>query len=295
MKHQWQNSSSPRLSAYLLPNGNLLRIGDVATGLFDSGGKGGAIEELDWTGNAVWNLSYSDETKTLHHDIEPLSNGNVLALTWEDRETIWSEVIVEIQKTGSEGGNVVWRWHVFDHLEELGLDPSQANLEDWLHLNSIDYSQASNQILVSSRSMNQLWIINKDDGSVATISSVALTGQHDAKWIDDSNAASNITLYDNGSSFSRALELDPEMHSILFSYGNSASEFFYSSRISGVQRLGNGNTLICSGVDGLIIEVDSEGNKLREYVSSFGSASPMGQSANLFRAEKYPTAYTPFF
>lgn len=295
VKHQWENSSSPGLSAYLLPSGNLLRTGNVATGFFTSGGKGGVIEELDWNGSAVWSLSYNDEAKSLHHDIEPMANGNVLALTWEDRETIWSEVIVEIEKTGSEGGNVVWRWDVFDHLDELGLNPNQANTEDWLHLNSIDYNQASNQVLVSSRSMNQLWIINKDDGSVATISSVALSGQHDAKWIDDSNSASNITLYDNGSSFSRSLELDPQMSSILFSYGNSDSEFFYSSRISGVQRLSNGNTLICAGVDGLIIEIDSAGNRLREYVSSFGSTTPMGESTSLFRAEKYATAYTPFF
>ena len=109
VKHQWQNSSSPRLSAYLLPKGNLLRTGDVATGLFDSGGKDGAIEELDWDGKAVWNLSCSDATKTLHRYIEPL-------------------------------GIVVWRWDVFDHLDELGLEPNQANTEDWLHLNSIVYN-----------------------------------------------------------------------------------------------------------------------------------------------------------
>ncbi|MBL4571745.1 MAG: hypothetical protein JKY86_01555 [Gammaproteobacteria bacterium] len=61
---------------------------------------------------------------------------------------------------------------------------------------------------------------------MATISSVAMTGQHDAKWIDDSSSASNITFYDNGSSssFSRSLELDPQMNSILFSYGNSEFE-----------------------------------------------------------------------
>ncbi|MBL4571746.1 MAG: aryl-sulfate sulfotransferase [Gammaproteobacteria bacterium] len=101
-----------------MPNGNLWRTGNVATGFFTSGGKGGVVEELDRNGNAIWSLSYNDETKSLHHDIEPLANGNVLALTWEDREIIWSEVIVEIEKTGSEGGNVVSRWDVFDHLDE---------------------------------------------------------------------------------------------------------------------------------------------------------------------------------
>ncbi|PCJ27477.1 MAG: hypothetical protein COA96_02975 [SAR86 cluster bacterium] len=293
--HQWESTSSPKLSAYLLASGNLLRTGNVATGFFDSGGKGGAIEELDWDGNTVWNFEYSDEDKTLHHDIELLPNGNILALSWEDRGNIWAEVIVEIEKTGSDQGEVVWRWDIFDHLDELGLNSDSATTEDWIHLNSIDYNHASNQILVSSRSHDQIWLINKDDGSVAAISSVQLSGQHDAKWIDDKNAESNITVFDNGDSFSRALELNSAMNSVVFSYGNNDSEFFYSSRISSVQRLANNNTFICSGIDGLIIEIDSAGNKLREYVNAFGGNSPVGIQTDLFRAEKYPTGYTPYF
>ena len=294
VKNQWQNNSNPRLSAYLLPNGHLLRTGEMPTGYFDSGGKGGVIEELDWNGNAVWSFNYSDQAKTLHHDIEALPNGNVLALSWEDRGTIWSEVIVEIEKTGSDNGKIVWRWDVFDHLLALGLDPSTSNSKDWLHLNSIDYNHATNQILVSSRSKNQLWIINKESGEIAAISSVELTGQHDAQWIGN-NAQSNITVFDNGNNFSRALELNSKMDTIVFSYGNSASEFFFSNRISGVQRLANGNTQICVGIGGLIIEVDSAGNKVREYQNVLGGQLPAGPSTDLFRAEKYPTNFTPFF
>lgn len=295
VKHQWQNSDKPRLSAYLQPNGNLIRAGELSTGFFDSGGKGGIIEELDWEGNAVWNFNYSDQSKSLHHDIEPLPNGNVLALSWEDRGGIWSEVIVEIEKTGSAGGNIVWRWDVFDHLSELVLDPNSATSEDWIHLNSIDYNQASDQILVGSRSKNQLWIINKDTGSVAAVSTISLTGQHDAKWIDDNNAQSTITVFDNGNEFSRALELNAQMSSILFSYGNSDSEFFYSDRLSSTQRLANGNTLICLGVGGKIIEVDSAGEKVREFSNVFGEKASMSVNTNLFRAEKYTTNFTPFF
>jgi len=295
IKHQWQSDTPPRLSTYLLANGNLLRSGNVSTGFFDSGGKGGLIEELDWDGNLVWHFEYSDDVKSLHHDIEPLPNGNVLALSWELRDDLWSEVIAEISKLGSDAGEVVWRWDVFDHLDELGLDSSSATSEDWIHLNSIDFNHASRQILLSSRSHNQLWVINKDDGSVAATSSVMLTGQHDAKWIDDQYASSNITVFDNGSSFSRALEIDSTLQTIIFSYGNADSEFFYSPRISGTQRLANGNTLICSGVGGLIIELDSAGNKIREVVNSYGGASPKGTVTDIFRAEKYATGFTAYF
>lgn len=295
IKHQWQNDTSPGLSVYLLPSGNLLRTGNDNNGHFDAGGKGGFITEQDWDGNLLWEFTYSDEEKALHHDIELLPNGNILALTWEDRGDIWSEVIIEIEKTGSSGGNIVWRWDVFDHLSELGLDPDTATMEDWIHLNSVDYNQASNQILVSSRSHNQLWIINKDDGSVAKMSSVEMTGQHDAKWIDDTDASSTITVYDNGSVFSRSLELNPNMGKILFRYGNNGDNYFFSERVSGTQRLSNGNTLICSGNEGRIVEVDAEGNKVREYFNTYGGTTPMGTVTGMFRAEKYPTGYTPYF
>lgn len=295
IKHQWETSASPRLSAYLMASGNLLKTSNVNTGFFDSGGKGGAIQELDWEGNEVWNFSYSDESKTLHHDIEPLSNGNILALSWEDRGDIWSEVMIEIQKTGDQSGSVVWSWDVFNHLDELGLNPNSANTDDWLHLNAIDYNYSTDQVMVSSRAMDQIWIINKADGSVARVSSVPLSGQHDAKWIDDRSATSNITVYDNGATFSRALELNPQLSDVVFSYGNDSDEFFFSSRISGTQRLANGNTLICSGVDGLIIEVDSEGTKLREHQNILGSNTLRGVSTSIFRAEKYPSNYTPYF
>ena len=39
IKHQWQSDTPPRLSAYLLAGGNLLRTGNVNSGFFDSGGK----------------------------------------------------------------------------------------------------------------------------------------------------------------------------------------------------------------------------------------------------------------
>jgi len=295
IKHQWDTSRSPRLSAYLLPNGHLLRTGALNTGYFDSGGKGGVIEEFDWEGNLVWDFEYSDENKTLHHDMELLPNGNILALSWEQRDGIWAEVIIEIEKTGNSGGNVVWSWDIFDHEQEMGLDSSNANNEDWVHLNALDYNVATDQIMISSRAHSTIWILNKADGSVAARSSVDLSGQHDAKWIDDRRADSNITVFNNGTGFSRAQELSPELDSVIFSYGNADTEFFFSQRISGVQRLGNGNTLICVGMEGVILELDINGNRIREYVNTYGESTPNGFSSAIFRAEKYPTGYTPYF
>jgi len=293
--HQWSSEFSPGLSAYLLSDGSLLKTGSDNSGYFNEGGKGGYIEEMDWNGNITWQYKYSDESKSLHHDIELLPNGNILALSWEVKGDIWTEVIIEIEKLSDNEGYIVWSWDIWDHLDELGLDSSSAKTEDWIHLNSIDYNLASNQIMVSSRSHNQVWIINKDDSSIATISSIDMYGQHDAKWIDDMDANSNITIFDNGQNYSRSLEVDPSLSNIIWSYGNADSEFFYGSHISGTLRLDNGNTIVCNGVDGVIFELDSSDNKLWEYTNSYGSTTPKGTITSIFRAEKYASSYTPYF
>ena len=89
--HRWRSDRGISYS-YLLPNGNLLlRTGPAgqevsflqhpATELLPRGGRtvSGAILELDWDGNVVWEYRYP----LLHHDFERLPNGNTLVLAWE--------------------------------------------------------------------------------------------------------------------------------------------------------------------------------------------------------------------
>lgn len=47
---------------------------------------------------------------------------------------------------------------------------------------------------------------------------------------------------------------------------------FFSGHISGAERLANGNTLICSGEQGRIFEVDAGGKTVWEYVNPYGGA-----------------------
>ena len=79
----------PGLSAYLLDDGHLLRSGRPASPFF--GGLGGLIEKLDWHGNVVASFLYSNDQHCQHHDIEPLPNGNVLLIAWEQRS--WTEAV----------------------------------------------------------------------------------------------------------------------------------------------------------------------------------------------------------
>ena len=74
----WNSHYEPGQSVYLLENGHLLHCCLVKGPGSIGGGEGGRLEEYDWDGNLVWEYNCSDNNKMMHHDIEPLPNGNVL-------------------------------------------------------------------------------------------------------------------------------------------------------------------------------------------------------------------------
>ncbi len=134
----WTSQYPPGQSAYLLPNGDLMRAAmtrnpNINTG----GGDGGRIEECDWDGNLVWSLDYSTDQHMQHHDFVALANGNILMLVCEKKSYqeaimagfdpmkiqsgrtqgyILPDSVIEIKPTKPIGGTVVWEWHVWDHL-----------------------------------------------------------------------------------------------------------------------------------------------------------------------------------
>jgi len=76
---------------------------------------------------------YSNRHHVQHHDIEPMPNGNVMLLAWERKTTreglmagrdpkllaatgLWPEHLVEIRPLRPKGGEIVWEWHLWDHL-----------------------------------------------------------------------------------------------------------------------------------------------------------------------------------
>jgi hypothetical protein len=256
----WTSTYNPGLSCYLLSDGTLLRTGVVQSQTFNAGGHGGVIEKIDWNGNVIWTYFISDATNWQHHDVKALPNGNILVIAWESKTntqaiakgrnpmlvptTLWSEQILEIQPTGATGGNVVWEWHLWDHLIQdfdstkpdfgaVNTNPQLLNINynatagnsDWIHLNSIDYNVALDQILVSSRVLNEIWVIDHSTSSSEAAShtggnsgnggdflfrwgnplayntgtSTQFFGQHNAQWIQTGLPYENqIMVFNNG-------------------------------------------------------------------------------------------------
>lgn len=213
---QWDGQGPPGLVVHLLPNGHLLRTGTVASNVFaSSGASGGRVDEFAPDGSLVWTFTLATERLFRHHDIAPMPNGNILMIAWEAKtraeaiaagrdpaqisgDMFWSEAVFEIRPVRPSGGEVVWEWHVWDHLVQdfdaarpnYG-DPA-AHLErmdinygpqspDWLHFNAVAYNPELDQIALSSRTLSEIWVI---DHSTTAAEAAERTGGRQGKGGD---------------------------------------------------------------------------------------------------------------
>ncbi len=238
----WESDYRSGTGLYLLGNGSLLRSCRVG-GEFTGGGIGGRIELFNWEGDLVWSHNYATPEYHQHHDIEPLPNGNFLILAWEARTKeeaidagrnpnsvsnngVWPEQIVEVEMVGSSDINIVWEWHLWDHLVQdhdsekdnygvVSEHPELVDLnfaaqtggfpvggQDWIHANAIDYNPDQKQIAISSRHFSEIWII---DHSTTTAEATGHTGGLSGKGGDLLYRWGNPQAYGRGSQADRTL------------------------------------------------------------------------------------------
>ena len=283
-----------------------------------------------------------------------------------ENRPLYVDIIAEIDLSANE---VVWRWDTWDHLaQDFDVDlphygpidqhPQRIDINyqprmlreprrlvrDWMHTNAVNYHPKLDQIIISVRHFNELWIV---DHSASTTEAAGPAGdllwrwgnpaaypqgdpvanrqlflQHDVQWIADGlPGAGNILIFNNqhisadGEKYSSVLELKPPLRpdgsydwgqeaEIVWTY---AADGFYSSALSGAQRLPNGNTLITEGRHGRLIEVSADGEVVWEFVNPASRRgltkqgdppNPQGidthQRNSLFRVHKYPPDHPAF-
>src|SRR5262245_60136302 len=165
----WQSDSTPALGASLLENGHLLRaeLLPEAPGT-DGPGAGGRVREFTWEGDLVWDFKLTSTNQLPHHDITRLPNGNVLMIVC-DRKTIKEAIaagrrpdlvdsrlllldcLIEVKPTGKTTGDVVWEWHLWDHLVQ-DHDPSRPNFGNVAeHPELMDFNYYANPVGVIAR------------------------------------------------------------------------------------------------------------------------------------------------
>ena len=255
--NQWQISSL--IKSYLNSDSSLYSFSRVNNNDF-------LIKLIDWDGNNLWTYLLENDVCRLHHEQEILPNGNILCLC---RETITSQQniffegdldidkIIEIEPIGNNEVNIIWEWHFYDHLVQdsnvdspeygnLSLNPQLLNINahnnynDYTHINCIDFNPGLNQIIMSSRSLNEIYIIDHsttteeasgNSGGVynlggdilyrwgnplnynrGDISDKKLFSPHGVNWIENNSlGGGNILLFNNNHSdgSSAVIEFQP--------------------------------------------------------------------------------------
>jgi len=121
----------------------------------------------------------------------------------------------------------------------------------------------------------------------------------------------NILVFNNGLPYSIVTELNPVTLEIVWEYSgieigysesHSLSHSFFSATIGSVQRLPNGNTMICEGDDGRIIEVTPQREIVWEYIFPIydwpglgwgQKVQPPKMTNMVYRAYRVPYDYVP--
>jgi hypothetical protein len=312
-----------------------------------------------------------------------MPNGNILVIVWERKKnmeaiaagrasalisnTVWSEKVLEIKPKGTDSYDIVWEWHVWDHLVQDN-DPNKSNYDsvaahpelidinytlnnsstsDWLHMNGIAYNPDLDQVMLTIHNFSEFWII---DHSTSTTEAASHTGgkqgkggdllyrwgnpaaykrgspqdqhfyqPHNAYWIPKNYPyGGKIMIFNNGLGkpgglFSEVETISPPLtnsggyrapgenaylpKSSEWQYKDSVPGNFYSALISGAQMLNNGNVLICSGIPGIMFEIDSMKHKVWEYRNPVATGGPVtAQSApgTVFRCTFYSKGYEGF-
>ena len=310
--HSWK---SPRIGHTLgklakpLPGGRILTF-------LNWDGPGNKMVEMDWEGNVVW--EFYDPSFSIHHDFQRLPNGNTLILGAKyiyapniTPHEIKDDVIIEVDPSC----NVIWQWSTADHYDQLRLSSESrqiiysGRLDNIFHTNSIqsmganEYSMLNSafkpeNILVSQRNTNLIFIVNKLTGNIAwRMKGIATIGQHHARLIpSDLPGGGNIILFDNGGRagfpikqrlFSRVIEMNPGsgLQTWIYdtSFGYLFSRSFFSAYMGSAQRLPNGNTLITESQWGRIFELTAGGEIVWEYISPY-DATTEGDISQVYRA-----------
>ena len=316
--HAWRSDEGIGY-AYLMPNGNLLlRTGPAAEevsflsrperNLLPIGGRtvAGAILELDWDSNVVWEYRYP----LLHHDFERLPNGNTLVLTWEMMPEDLTRQVQGGHESGHGGagmlgdtvreitpsGEVVYEWNSWEHLDvEQDRICFLEGRAEWTHQNTLNVTPEGD-LVVSFRQTDTVGIVDRASGEFRWKWGPGdISHQHNPTMLPNGR----VLIFDNGphkSGFthSRVIEVDPATNEIAWEYRGDPPISFYSYHISGSERQPNGNTLICEGAPGRIFEVTPGKQIVWEYVNPFmarsgygvgGSISGLGNS--VFRAHRY--------
>lgn len=309
--HTWQAPGTRFWTRVkLLPNGDVL-----TTGADDTKPQPGVASEryalrMNWDSRIIW----KKYLWTTHH-ITTTPNGLLMTLTFSRRQIPEVHPKVPVRDNHvtilSQDGEVIDSLSLYDTVvaspdifplisrrpeivKELKerywwVDLFHCNSVEWMyhsHLFDKDPIYGPDNVLVCSRHQDRIAILDmKKKELVWAWGQDELSGPHDAQVLTNGN----ILLLDNGvaSRSSRAVEMNPLTGEIVWEFKAPDPQDFFTLRRGSVQRLANGNTLICNADNGEIFEVAPEGSVVWRYLCP--DRNRAGKRAIVLHARRYET------
>jgi|GEM_PF-1722851 len=271
--HAWPEVRA-KSRARLLPNGNLLTL-DL----------GRSVSEWSWGGERVW--TFKDTTRTPHHDLIRLTNGNTMVVSIKRGEPAGE--LLEIDSRGE----IAWEWKATEHLAAY-LDRAGSKTHDLTHINSVqelpdnrhfdggDLRFRPGNLLISARNLSTIFVLDRDTSEVVWEYGAAPGGeldlQHEALMIQAGwPGEGNIVLFDNGYRnrvryrSTEVLEIDPSTSEALWSYSDPT---FFSPTAGLEQPLHNGNLLVSSSRGGRAFELTRDHEPVWQWTPPYEPRRP---------------------
>jgi hypothetical protein len=273
---------------------------DINVRVRELGANASVIREVDWEGGTVWEY----QNPRIHHDFVRLPNGNSVLAEWMDMPKEVEDRVEGGLKTPAEGappmlgdeifeidpqGKELWRvklWELHDPIKDP-ICPLEGRVE-WSHLNSLDVNEKGD-VAFSCRNNSRVGIIDGNSRKLVwSYGQPDIFHQHNATWLPNGN----IQIFDNGMHRhgmprSRVIEVNPATDEVVWEYKGTPEIQFFSSDMSGAERLPSGNVLICEGAPGRIFEVTQERGVVWEWINPIVGQVRGGASSAIFRAHRY--------
>ncbi len=248
--NEWTFDGSSNFSGtYLLEDGSIAKLNLQGGGGSAAAYGDACFEHRDWDNNLLWYYCGEGRYEGIHSDLYHLPNGNFLALVQDPHSaseaiqmgvnpnnvgnSFNTESVVEFMPIGTDDAEVVWEWHLWDHLVQDfdATKPNYGVISDFphrydanimgsnAHYNSLNYLPDRDHVMMSSWKDDEIYIIDHSinsydaagpagdflfrwgrPGNYDTDGEQLLFGQHNPKIIPDEYYlhGSKISVFNNG-------------------------------------------------------------------------------------------------
>ncbi|WP_439554922.1 aryl-sulfate sulfotransferase [Dyadobacter sp.] len=225
-------------------------------------GDGNIILETSLAGDTLSYFKMGEKgfDKSVHHDFQMDSKGNIVAITNEFKDNLPGDGILVLDSQG----NKIWSWSTFNELTSI--DPTNY-AQPWGNSLVID---KDNNYIISLRALSQVWKVNAVSGKVmwklGKNGNVKMPAGSDFLFqhFAHRNANDEIMLFDNGSAArpsSRVLSFNLNEMTLEATSKIQAtlSPDLYSAIMGSTMMLPDGNILSGSATNGKLIKTDPTG------------------------------------